>query len=83
MVDILNIEGKEVDGIVKGGNPGNQNVSGTKITLREVKQPVGDVGQTWVVIRGNGASPDGENIAPLIAEIAAKAEEGDRVIALD
>lgn len=83
MVDTLNVQGKEIEAIVKGGNPGNQNVSETKITLREVKQPVGDVGQTWVVIHGNGASPDGENIASLIAELAATAEEGDRVIALD
>ena len=84
MVDILdNVEGKEVDGIVKGGRPGNQDVSETRIVLKEVKQPVGDVGQTWVIIHGNGASPDGENIGPLIAEIAANAEQGDRVIALD
>ena len=84
MVDILdNVEGKEVDGIVKGGRPGNQDVSETRIVLKEVKQPVGDVGQTWVVIHGNESTPDGENIGPLIEQVVAKAEEGDRVIALD
>ena len=82
MVD-LNIEGKRVEGTVKGGKPGNQNVSETKIFLSEVKQPVGDIGQTWVVIHGNGASPDGENIGPLINKIVATADESDRVIALD
>ena len=82
MVD-LNVVGKEVDAIVKGGKPGNQNASETEIALLEVKEPVGDLGQTWVVIHGNGASPDGENIAPLINEIVATADESDRVIALD
>ena len=84
MVDILdNVEGKEVEGTVKGGKPGNQDVSETKIVLKEEKKPVGDVGQTWVIIHGNESTPDGENIGPLITEIAANAGESDRVIALD
>ena len=82
MVDILdNLEGK--DGTVKGGKPGNENVLETKIVLYEIKEPVGDVGQTWVIIHGNDSDPGRENIAFLIEEVVANAAQGDRVIALD
>ena len=84
MVNILdNVEGKEKDGTVKRGKPGNQNVSETQV-VSEVKKPVGnEVGKTWVIIHGNDSSPRGKNIAPLIEEVAANTRESDRVIALD
>lgn len=85
MVDILdNVEGKEVKRTVEGGKKGNKNLLETEIVLYEIKKPVGDeVGQTWVIIHGNNSDPDGENIGPLIEEVAANTGESDRVIALD
>lgn len=77
-----NVEG--ISRKIVGGKPGNGNLTESEIELLEVKKPQGgEAEQTWVVIHGYSASPDGENIDPLIKKIAEKAGENDRVIALD
>ena len=77
-----NVEG--ISRKIVGGNPGKGGLTESEIELCEVKKPQGgEAEQTWVVIHGYDASPEGENIEPLIKEIVEKAGENDRVIALD
>ena len=76
-------------GTITGGKEGGKLLDSVEdpefrdIGFKEIQTPVGEGGQTWVIIHGWNSDPDADNIAYLIEKVAQKADSSDRILALD
>lgn len=83
------LEQLDISGTITGGNTDGGLLDAVidpefrEIGFREVQAPVGEGGQTWVIIHGWNSSPDAENIADLINKTVTAANPNDRILALD